>query len=122
MDCFGGRFAGAIKAEFEACAKLWGGVVEDIDGAAGEFDIASWVTEHAGVGEDLEGVVHVAIIVDNEDGFGPSHLACAPDAVHDTAALEWVGFLYADAGAVVERAELWEVVVFDVVNDCFEER
>ena len=61
----------------------------------------------------------VNIFVYDDEHFGPCHLTCTPDCVHDAAGLEWIFFSDFDECAIVEAAEHGEIVVDDVVDECF---
>ena len=91
-EAFGGPFACGVDAHLAAVVGEAGGVVEGVDGAEGELDVALGVDVVGGAESDFGEVLHVAVFVDDDDAFGEHGLAHGPDAVHDFAGVAGVGF------------------------------
>ena len=72
--------------------------------------------------EDFAGVVHVAVVVHDDDVFAEHHLAHAPEAVHDLEGLLGVLFADADEDEVVENAFGRERDIDDLREVHFEDR
>ena len=68
-------------------------MVERVDGAEGELDVALGVDVVGDAEGDFGEVLHVAVLVDDDDALGEHGLAHGPDAVHDFAGVAGVGLL-----------------------------
>ena len=79
-------------------------MVERIDGAESELDVALGVDVVGDAQDDFGHVLHVAILVDDDDALGEHGLAERPDGVHDLARLAGIAFADGDDHQVVEDA------------------
>ena len=97
-------------------------MIEDVEWASHRLDVAGGVAPTGAGAEHRGRVVHVHVLVHDEDGFGPGHLPRAPDGVHHAPRLQCVLLADPDEGAVVEGAEHRQVVVLDVRHQRAQER
>ena len=84
-EALGLPFAGGVDAHLGAVVGQAGGVIERVDGAEGELDVTLGVYVVGYAQDDLGDVLHVAVLVDDDDDFGEHGLAERPDGVHDLA-------------------------------------
>ena len=77
-------------------------MVERVDGAEGELDVALGVDVVGYAQDDFGNVLHVAVLVDDDDDFGEHGLAEGPDGVHDLARVAGITFADGDEHEVVE--------------------
>ena len=97
-------------------------MVERVDRAERELDVALGVDVVGGAEGDFGEVVHVAVFVDDDDALGEHGLAHGPDAVHDFAGVAGVGLFDRDDHEVVEDALGREVDVDDLGEGELHER
>ncbi len=92
-------------------------MIERVDGAEGELDVALGVDVVGHAQDDLGDVLDVAVLVDDDDDFGEHGLAEGPDGVHDLARVAGITFADGDQHEVVEDGFDGEVNVNDF-RDC----
>ena len=97
-------------------------MVEDVQGAVDEGDVAFGIDVGGDVEHDVVDGMDIDVFIDDDDHFGPGHLAGAPDGGHDFAGVVGVFLLDLDEGAGVEDAEHGKVVVDDVGDEDLQER
>ena len=98
------------------------GVIEDVDGAVDDLVIALGIAVGKEVEEDILLVVHVNVLVDDDDELGEAHLPRAPDRVHHPPRLHRVFLVDFDEGAVVKHAADRQRVIDDVRNEHLQKR
>jgi hypothetical protein len=79
-------------------------VVERIDGAECELDVALGIDVVENFQRDVGEILHVYIFVDHDDDLGEHGLAKRPDGVHHFASLTGIGLADGDDHQVVEDA------------------
>ena len=67
-------------------------------------------------------VVHVDVIVHDDDHLCKRHLPGAPDTVHDSSSLVRIGLADLHERTVVKRAEHRQMIVHDVRHDDLQQR
>ena len=77
-------------------------MIERVDGAEGELDVALGIDVVGYSQDDFGDVLHVAVLVDNDDDFGEHGLAEGPDGVHDLARVAGIALADGDEHEVVE--------------------
>ena len=89
-------------------------MVELVDRAFAEQDVARGIDVRAGVEKDLLVVVDVHVLVDDDDRFRQAHQAEPPHRVHHLSRVTGEALADRDDDTVVERAGRWQVVVDDL--------
>ena len=69
------------------------GVVEGVDGAEGELDVALGVDVIGDAENDFADVLHVAVFIDDDDALGEHGLTERPDGVHHLARVAGIALL-----------------------------
>lgn len=88
-------------------------MVELVERAFDDFEVADGVDRGAGAEADFLVVVRVHVVIHDDDCLGEHRLAEAPNAVHDLACVAREGFLERDDHEVVERAPWGEIDIDD---------
>ena len=79
-------------------------MVEGIDGAHGELDVALGIDVIQDFQGDVGDILNVDVFVYYDDAFGKHGLAQRPDRIHDFAGLSGIGFADGDEHQVVKDA------------------
>src|SRR5581483_2226020 len=103
-EAFGGPFARGVYTHFRSIIWQPRGVVERIDGAEGELDVALGVDVVQHFQRDLADVLHIDVFIDHENAFRRHRLSERPDGVHYLARLAGVGVSDRHDHQVVEDA------------------
>src|ERR1035437_6939661 len=101
-EAFGLPFAGGVDAHLGAVVGQARGVVERVDGAEGELDVALGVDVVGYPQDDLGNILDVAVLVDDDDDFGEHGLAERPDGVHHLARMTGITLADGDQHEVVK--------------------
>ena len=67
-------------------------MIERVDGAEGELNVALGIDVVGDAEDDFAHVLHIAILIDNQDALGEHGLAERPDGVHDFARVAGIAF------------------------------
>ena len=89
-------------------------MVERIDGAEGELNVALGIDVVEDFECDLADVLHVDVFIYHDNALGEHRLPQRPDGVHHFARLTGVRLLDRDQHQVVEDALDWQVDVHDL--------
>ena len=114
--------AGGVDADLAAEGEVGGGVVEHVDRAVGQDQVAPHVDVGEGAPGRLADVLHVHVLVEDHQRLGLGHLAGAPQAVDHLLGLARVLLLDGDQAEVVEDPLHRHAVVDDLRGDHLQER
>src|SRR5580704_3493531 len=121
-EAFSGPLSGRVDAHLGAVVGEPGSVVERVDGAERELDVAFRIDVVEDLQRDLADVLHVHIFVDDEDALGEHGLSQRPDGVHDFAGLAGIGLADGNDHQVMEYALEWKVYIDELGNGELHER
>ena len=98
-------------------------MIENIKRPVYKFNVSTEVAMREHRFEDTLNIMHINVIaINHDDDLGPRHLPSAPDGVHHPSRLQRILLIDLDHGAIVEAAKQRQVVVFNIVNQRFEQR
>src|SRR5262249_15392058 len=103
-EAFRGPFARGVYAHLGAVVREARGVVERIDGTEGELDVALGVNVVQDFERHFTDVLHIHVLIDNENALGRHRLTQTPDAAHHLAGLPGIGLADGDDHQVVKDA------------------
>src|ERR1700741_4089774 len=91
-------------------------MIERVDGAERELDVALWVDVVGHAEDDFAYVLHVAVLVDYDDALGEHCLAQRPDGAHHFACVPRIALADGDDHEVVKDSFDWQVNVDEFGN------
>jgi hypothetical protein len=103
-EAFAGPLPGRVDAHLGTVVGKSAGVIERIDGAEHELNVALGVDIVERLPRDFAVILHIHVFVDDDDHLGEHRLAGAPDRVHHLSSVTRVALTDGDQDQVVEDA------------------